>query len=515
VKRSPAEFRNRVFLLVKRVGASDVQRLLVGMSSFNFLLGAVLIATGGLVSPYDTGVYLEAGIHVVAGQIPYRDFFFLQPPGIIYLSSFLAGIAKVIGHIDLVTAARSLCLLSASLNVYLAGYIVRGRGKLAVLIASFLTMISMANLETSTGFKLEPFYTTFLLAGLSLYFSDKPLGASKSRERLMGILFGLAIVFKFWALLPICVFLVTCRRGLSSSYRTVVGFAAATTLFMLSPFLVLAPGKFLRQTLYLQLNRTSFQPVGVLTRLGEMSFFQASNGLANLCLTSFWYLILVLSILSLISSLKRRELNSFLLASSASSLIVVLTTPEFFSYYSYLSLPFVAMLVGVAMPRVENSNLFRRVWAKKRAACLVTYTLLATMVLNAWGFAYGQAHQVNDVPSKLIQIASKHGCVATTSEWVLLDVRSLQIPKTLCGEVVDPSGSWIVYKSSPANPSTALIKWWKDLLSSSNVVILSNQEVGAIPWWQPEKSPLILWFNKHFRLEYQAHGLFVYWQVPS
>ena len=46
-------------------------------------------ADGG-VTQYDDGVYLGAAIRFVSGVLPYRDFVFVQPPGIVVLMSPVA-----------------------------------------------------------------------------------------------------------------------------------------------------------------------------------------------------------------------------------------------------------------------------------------------------------------------------------------------------------------------------------------------------------------------------------------
>ena len=73
-------------------------------------IGAALLASGlcawqltlqgvltGAVTQYDDGVYLGAAIRFVSGVLPYRDFVFVQPPGIVVLMSPVALLGRAMG----------------------------------------------------------------------------------------------------------------------------------------------------------------------------------------------------------------------------------------------------------------------------------------------------------------------------------------------------------------------------------------------------------------------------------
>src|ERR1035441_6668169 len=46
---------------------------------------------------YDTGVYLGAAIRLVHGSVAYRDFAFVQPPGLVLLLSPFGLLSEVVG----------------------------------------------------------------------------------------------------------------------------------------------------------------------------------------------------------------------------------------------------------------------------------------------------------------------------------------------------------------------------------------------------------------------------------
>ena len=47
------------------------------------------------ITEYDDGVYLGASLRLVEGAVPYKDFAFVQPPGILLLMSPVALVAKL------------------------------------------------------------------------------------------------------------------------------------------------------------------------------------------------------------------------------------------------------------------------------------------------------------------------------------------------------------------------------------------------------------------------------------
>ena len=59
-----------------------------------------VVRGGGLtgIIDYDDGVHFAAAIGLVHGQLPYRDFLLLHPPGIVLVLSPFAGLALVIGE---------------------------------------------------------------------------------------------------------------------------------------------------------------------------------------------------------------------------------------------------------------------------------------------------------------------------------------------------------------------------------------------------------------------------------
>ncbi len=64
-----------------------------------FLVTRPGFLTSGTVE-YDDGVYLGAALRLLHGALPYKDYAFVQPPGIVVvaLPGALVGLADVAGH---------------------------------------------------------------------------------------------------------------------------------------------------------------------------------------------------------------------------------------------------------------------------------------------------------------------------------------------------------------------------------------------------------------------------------
>ena len=87
-------------------------------------LRAYQLATPGYllgVTEYDDGSYFGSAIHLTMGILPYRDFVFIQPPGITLLMTPVALLAKVIGTDWGMAIGRILTTVASAAGVVLVG----------------------------------------------------------------------------------------------------------------------------------------------------------------------------------------------------------------------------------------------------------------------------------------------------------------------------------------------------------------------------------------------------------
>ena len=232
------------------------------LSRPNYLLG---------VTGYDDGVEFGSALRLVDGTLPYRDYAFVQPPGITVLLAPVALLAKVVGTDPAFAVARVLTALAGAAGVALVGRLVRHHGVFVVTFVCGLFAISPDAILASHSVLLEPWLVLFCLSGLLLVFEGDRLSASPSRCALGGAALGIACVIKVWALLPAIV-LIVYLTSVADRRRTLAylaGLIAAPVAFA-SPFVANAPGGFLRDVVLSQLARTDTARVPLVARL--MSF---------------------------------------------------------------------------------------------------------------------------------------------------------------------------------------------------------------------------------------------------
>jgi 4-amino-4-deoxy-L-arabinose transferase-like glycosyltransferase len=110
---------------------------------------------------YDEGVYFSAAALVARGVVPYRDFVFIHPPGI------LIGLAPVVwlGHHffaydDHFLMLRAVAGLIGAVNVALVGRLTYRSGGLAAAVAAMLLYATFPPAVIDEGrLLLEPFMT--------------------------------------------------------------------------------------------------------------------------------------------------------------------------------------------------------------------------------------------------------------------------------------------------------------------------------------------------------------------
>ncbi len=243
------------------------------------------------VTEYDDGVYLGGAIRLLGGALPYHDFAFVQPPGLLLLMTPVAVIAKLNTATHAMAAARLLTVLASTACVPLAGSLLRYRGAFVTLVTCGVLAIYPDDITTAHTLILEPWMNLFCLAGVCLAFRRGHL-ASPRRLVWAGVAIGFAGAIKYWAALPALVLLAVCllsgRGGASGAgrgwrVRRPAGYAlgvAAGFLIPVLPFALTAPSVFIRSTLLDQATRAgTYVPVSLrLAHLTGLIDFLNGNG---------------------------------------------------------------------------------------------------------------------------------------------------------------------------------------------------------------------------------------------
>src|SRR3984885_12626805 len=240
-----------------------------------FLVSRPGFLTSGTVE-YDDGVYLGAALRLLHGALPYKDYAFVQPPGIIVVARPGAVLGTLTSQATGLAAARILSVLASTACVPLAGRLVRHRGVLACAVAAGLLAVYPADVLSGRTLLLEPWMNLACLLAANLAFRD---GRLKSPAWLAwaGVAFGCGVAIKFWAAVPAAVLLAVCliarpAPGASRVRRggALVGGAVGGFAVLAGPFALAAPSAFIHQTLLDQVSRVgSYSPLSL--RLGHLT----------------------------------------------------------------------------------------------------------------------------------------------------------------------------------------------------------------------------------------------------
>ena len=243
------------------------------------------------VTEYDDGVYLGGAIRLLQGSLPYHDFAFVQPPGILLLMAPVAVLGKISATTHAMAAARLLTVLASTACVPLAGSLVRYRGVLVTLVTCGLLAIYPDDIATAHTLILEPWLNLFCLLGVCIAFRRGRLASSR-RLVWAGVAIGFAGTVKYWAALPAVLLLAVClltgngwagrvRRAGTYTLGVIAGFVVPVL-----PFFAFAPAAFVRSTLFDQATRaSSYVPVSL--RLAHLTgLIDVLNGGGHFSLTA-------------------------------------------------------------------------------------------------------------------------------------------------------------------------------------------------------------------------------------
>ena len=123
----PAAARMRAYWLTPP-GVTVIVATALAFGVRLFILTRPGLLTG--VAEYDDGVYLGAAIRLTEGTLPYRDFAFVQPPGILLLVTPVALVGRIFSTAAALGLSRVLTVCASTACVPLAGNLMTGsRGR--------------------------------------------------------------------------------------------------------------------------------------------------------------------------------------------------------------------------------------------------------------------------------------------------------------------------------------------------------------------------------------------------
>jgi len=471
---------------------------------------------------YDTGVFMAASIHFVSGVFPYKDFTFVNPPGILLLMSPVALFARVFGSHDGLILARVLTSIVTALNASLLAWLVRHRGRMAMVMAGIGLALLPITLFVSSDLKLDPYSICFVLLGSVAVLSNHRQGREITTRALVigGVLFGVAAVIKLWAFFPFLALLIClspkCRRRLP----LLVGGAALGFIVPSLPFFILAPGNFINQVFTVQLFQSvnpGFSP-GVPLRLSVLTGLYPTS----ITPTSREAIVIFASLFAFVGVATIRNSNpnvtdAYLVITSVITVCALLAAPAFQLYYAYFAAPFLVGAISVSMSRLGNpvkrlvglieiSRVVRSflTWTIAGIGILVVFALvlnLTTFYTNyAWFYGlYGPNVAVVD------RVVPSGSCVVY--DFVFDGVYTNRLSNDPgCPRVVDSYGMWQEWGNHLIAPSPRFVSEWKGYFQKAQYVVLHTPKTSYIPW----DTSLTKWFDANYHLLYGKNSIYIY-----
>lgn len=345
----------------------------VGLVAFVLRL-QMEVRGGGLLSigAYDDGVHLAAAASMLHGRVPYRDFLFLQAPGMLLAASPFAAVARVLGDPTALRMFRVAFEVVGALNAVVVTMVLRRFGWAAAVSGAVLYAVFAPAVYDERTALLEPVGTLGVLTALLLL--PRATAGRRSDFVAAGAALGIACDFKIWYVVAAIVVVAFARGG---RLRVVLGIAIAGGAAYL-PFFLAAPRQMFQQVVLDQLGRPRAIGGTLGVRLRSLLGVSGTHGRSpfpgvapNLVLAA---LLVVLAAAVVVAVLERRAWLFVALAAADS--VVVLVSPSFFPHYASLLAPPLTLIVGVAVGRMLAPVRRRAVRAVAVGAVVVAVVLL-------------------------------------------------------------------------------------------------------------------------------------------
>ena len=237
-----------------------------------------LLQAGGPLAwrvDYDEGVYFASSALLFNGVLPYRDFVYVHPPGLLYVLGFMSVWTRWPFSLDPATAFaawRIAATVVGTLNILLIGRIVmRAGGPSAALIAAALYASYPDAVTVERGAFLEPGLNLACLAMADVWLATR--GKHSRTALLAGLLGGAACALKVLGGIWLVGAIASAPPGRARSMvPRFVAAAAAAWLVLVAPLASLAPRRFIEQAFLFHVWRPSDGVTATAERLSEIAY---------------------------------------------------------------------------------------------------------------------------------------------------------------------------------------------------------------------------------------------------
>ena len=421
---------------------------------------------------YDGAVYYSAAAGLAHGLLPYRDFLFLHPPGIVVALVPFVALGRVIGDPYGMEVANLAWFGIGALNAVLVSWILRPLGVLAALVGGLFYAVFYPAVFIEHSTLLEAPAATVTLVALLLLTRAAKAGPIAPRVALVaGALLGVSAGVKIWGVVVMVAVLgwtsITygARRGLLLLAAAGVG---ATIVCL--PFFAAAPRSMWRMVVIDQLGRPRSR-LGLGHRLTDMVGLTTLH--AGSVAVAAAVAVAVAGCVLAVRSNQGRLAVVVLLASSA----LLLSTPPWFVHYAGLIAAPAAIMVGAATGNLIGAARSTGVRGLITALLMAGLAVVAVPILSAsFGRPFPAAAPIAKRATPL------GGCVTTDDPTSLIQTDLLQRNfQHGCRLVVDLGGySYDIHPGTPV-PRSHNGPWQRfaiDYFRSGSAVIVMRFNRG-------------------------------------
>jgi hypothetical protein len=433
--------------------------------------------------------------------LPYRNYDFLQPPGITWLLLPAAAVGRILGDPTGLALARLATISAAAAATVLLGrFVARSSSPRRGLLAALIYAGAAPALVAGRTAMLEPWLDLALIVAYDRL-TRQPL--TRRDASIGGVALGLAVTVKAWGLVAAVVLLgwLVLRRPRvgGRTLGRVVGFAAGAATVVCLPFFVFAPGRMITDVITTQLGR----PVDGTAD----TFIRWSQFLAIKPIFAYPYVPATLATIALalcaLGSLRRGALAVLMLGELVAGLLMfALSPPYFYHYGDYLIVP-LACVVAFALPSLRPARGPVRPLRTAAAWSAVWVLALGGVVQLSAAWSQGTAASVN--VDALNDLLGPTGCVSADQP-VLIELADAT--SRYCRPWPDPRGTALA--SLPDLPPRvsahfypygfrnvpAFQRGWRAEIAASSLVILTGPPCQASTDWTPV---LCQEFKREFR----------------
>ncbi len=468
----------------------------------------------GVIDSYDSGVYFDAAWRLWNGVVPYRDYVFVQPPGI----TLVLTPAALVGHLVSTSAGfwvgRVMSGAASVLNAVLVTSLLRSRGRVAMWVGGLAMTVTPITNVVGTGVKLEPFFMMFVLLGLRRLFASPTMTPSRRDLVWAGAFFALAISVKGWAVVPALVAVVVLLPRLRHRLLALVVSTTAGVALLFGPFFVLAPGAMWRQVVVDQVTRAVPSVTPTLNRLIDLSGYQGTWLAPNAFTVIGFLAVAGLAVYLAVTNPLRDPLGPFAGLTSVLATAAILVTPQFFAYYCYLVTPYLALALALVGSRFVHSPRWRTWRAEPRARRLVVATgaLLVALLGGTTLSAYDQAASAAaaTATAAIDRYVPAGSCVVY--DVVYLGVVTNRLSDSPhCPLIIDSYGMWLGNGNQLVAPPRLFSEQWRRYFAHAQYVVLSNNESTFIPW----TPALTRWFQGVYAPLYGKDGVHIFRRLAT